>query len=313
VKKQTYRIGPIAFSIEANGDRFPEIRKSFQFFQAPGSPRLRYVFHRLPAAGTERAARNFPPPKGLAALSGSASPLLASRRVRERLRRTRIDPRLTALELKENAVTILDFSRLRADLFRAGPGEREREAFGFGPGMLGLFLPAIGACLLHAAAIVRDGRAAILLAPDEGGKTTAVRLAPSGIILCDDQVIVMRGQGGFHVWGTPWGLHVTAGAHAPLAGLFLLKKARRFQLRPLSRRALAAAIRLETAGSLAILPRELRRKAGAIIDALVAAAPAWTLAFPKDHIDWREVDEALRMRTGNTGKRERERPFSCSR
>ncbi len=311
MKRRTYRIGPIAFSIEANEDRFPEIKKSFRFFRTPGRPRLRFVFHRIPAARAQRASRNFLPLQELAARSGTASPLLASRRIRERLRRVRIDPSWTALELKKNAVTILDFGRLRADLFRSEPKEGVREAFGFGPAMLGLFLPAIDACLLHAAAIVRDGKAAVMLAADEGGKTTAVRLAPSGIILGDDQVIVMRDQGRFLVWGTPWGLHCTAGTHAPLAGLFLLKKARRFQLKSLSQRELAAAIKLETAGSLTILPRELRRKAGAIIDDLVASAPAWVLAFPKGHIDWREIDLALRGRKKNAGKRKGERPISC--
>ena len=115
--------------------------------------------------------------------------------------------------------------------------------------------------LLHASAIIRDGRAAVFLAPDEGGKTTAVRLASSGTILCDDQVIVRRRRKRFHVWGTPWGLHVNATAHAPLAGLFLLKKAKRFSLTHLPAHRLVPFIWQEIKAQLSILPKPLKTKA----------------------------------------------------
>lgn len=177
--------------------------------------------------------------------------------------------------------------------------------------MLALFLPRFNTLMLHASAIVRNGRAAVFLAPDEGGKTTAVRLAPSGCILGDDQVIVRRRRGKFHVWGTPWGLRVNATEHAPLAGLFLLKKARRFSLTPLSAHSIVPFIWEEIKGPLSILPKPLKIRAFSTLCDIAAKTPSWALAFPRHNIDWHKVDEALRTRKRNPGKRESESLLSC--
>jgi len=197
-------------------------------------------------------------------------------------------------------MTILDFLSGRADFYflkRRGQSIRQRWT---GPGLLATFLPNFNALMLHASAIVRNGRAAVFLAPDEGGKTTAVRLAPSGTILCDDQVIVRRGRGGFRAWGTPWGLHVDARTSAPLSGLFLLKKAKRFALEPLQGRSLIPFIWEEIKNPLSILPKPLKKKAFSILCDIVESVPCWTLSFPKNHIDWNEIDAALKR----TGKKE---------
>lgn len=173
--------------------------------------------------------------------------------------------------------------------------------------MLGLFLPSFNACLLHASAIARQGRAAVFLAPDEGGKTTAVRLSPNGTILGDDQVLVRRVRGMFRVWGTPWGLHVDARASAPLAGLFLLKKGERFSLAPLPARELIPFIWGEIHNPLAILPKPLKQKAFNILCDIARSVPCWTLSFPKGHIDWVAVDRSLAQQVGKS-KKQRARP-----
>ncbi len=197
-------------------------------------------------------------------------------------------------------VSIFDFYSNRADVFYSLANHKQFQHHAIGPAMLAPFLPSFHALMLHASAIVRNGRAAVFLAPDEGGKTTAVRLAPSGTILCDDQVIVRRGRGGFRAWGTPWGLHVDARTSAPLSGLFLLKKAKRFALEPLQGRSLIPFIWEEIKNPLSILPKPLKKKAFSILCDIVESVPCWTLSFPKNHIDWNEIDAALKR----TGKKE---------
>ncbi len=197
-------------------------------------------------------------------------------------------------EIREGALTRIDLDRNRLWQFFDSAGAGRLARHGLGPAMLALFLPRFNALMLHASAIVRNGRAAVFLAPDEGGKTTAVRLAPSGAILGDDQVIVRRRRGTFHAWGTPWGLYVNAREHAPLAGLFLLKKAKRFSLTPLPARSIVPFIWEEIKGPLAILPKPSKKRAFNTLCDIAEETPAWTLAFPKHHIDWQEVDEALR-------------------
>lgn len=220
------------------------------------------------------------------------------------LLQTRHDASGRVTEPGADAVTVLDF-KINSGRIKIGSGfVAHMQEASVGPAILAPFLPSLDACLLHASAIVRNNRAAVFLAPDEGGKTTAVRLAPSGIILGDDQVIVRRRRGKFHAWGTPWGLHVNATEHASLAGLFLLKKEKRFSLTPLPAYSLVPFIWEEIKGSLSILPKPLKKKAFSILCDIAAAAPAWTLAFPKDHIDWQQVDLALHGKMKNIGQRE---------
>jgi len=188
---------------------------------------------------------------------------------------------------------MIDFAQGRSDFFYYSDSENTCSEIGFGPAMLAPFLPRFNALLLHAAAIARHGKAAVFLAADEGGKTTAVRLAPGGTILGDDQVIVRRSREKFRVHGTPWGLHVDAKLHAPLAGLFLLNKAGRFALEPLTARELVPQIWNEIRNPLAILPGPLKKKAFAVLCDIARAVPAWKMDFPKEHIDWNAVDRAL--------------------
>lgn len=227
---------------------------------------------------------------------------MASPRTLARLQ-ARHDDASGVTEPGADAVTVLDF-KTNSGRVEIGSGfVAHMQATSVGPAILAPFLPSLDACLLHASAIIRDGRAAVFLAPDEGGKTTAVRLASSGTILCDDQVIVRRRRKRFHVWGTPWGLHVNATAHAPLAGLFLLKKAKRFSLTHLPAHRLVPFIWQEIKAQLSILPKPLKTKAFRILCDITASAPAWTLAFPKNHIDWQQVDSALQGRIEDAGRK----------
>ena len=223
---------------------------------------------------------------------GTDSPLLRSKQVKACLNHARDHTDLLFVEIFPEALSILDFKNNRANFFyipRSAPKVEKRL---IGPAMLAPFMPNFDALLLHASAIVRHGRTAVFLAPDEGGKTTAVRLSPSGTILCDDQLLLRRFPEGYRVSGTPWGLHVNAKVQPPLGGLFLLEKASRFALAPLAPYDLVSHIWEEIKDSLSILPKPLKKKAFAIICDIVAAVPAWRMSFTKAHIDWQAIDKA---------------------
>ena len=225
---------------------------------------------------------------------GNGNALLAAPQVRKRLEQAGNHLQWLTIEIHQGAVTILDFKENRADMFFCREFADELGDHGIGPAMLAPFLADFDACLLHASAVVRKGRTTVFLAPDEGGKTTAARLAPEGgIILSDDRVLVRRVAEEFRVYGTPWGLHMDGKLQAPLAGLFLLKKARNFSLVPLTTRALVSYLWEEFENISAILPGPLKKKAFDLVCAMAAQIPIWKMSFSKDYIDWDALDKKL--------------------
>jgi hypothetical protein len=224
---------------------------------------------------------------------GSESPLLTATQVQARLEQAREHVDQLVVEMHPAAVTILDFSIHRADMFFNPDSGLQLKHHGIGPAMLAPFLPHFDACLLHASAIVRNGRTAVFLAPDEGGKTTAVRLSHDGTILSDDQVLIRRFPEGYRVSGTPWGLDSNSRVQAALGGFFLLQKAPAFAMQALDPAILSEYLQQEHSRPLDILPEPLKQKAFKDFTILSHSVPAWKMSFPKDRIDWAAIDQAL--------------------
>ena len=197
------------------------------------------------------------------------------------------------LEHHRDSLGILDLEGHRADFFFTCGGARAAEDHMVSAALLAPFLPGFNACMLHAAAVVHQEKSLVFLAPDEGGKTTASLLAPSGTILGDDQVIVRRMAEGFRVFGTPWGLYTDARPGVPSAGVFLLKKSHRFRLEPIAGRAIVSFVWREIGHTLSMLPNTLKNQAFQLVCDMAAALPAWELSFPRNHIDWAAVEGAL--------------------
>jgi hypothetical protein len=232
-------------------------------------------------------------PRARISCLGDGGKLIGKLQVQACLQKARRHAEWLSIEIHHGALAILDFKENRADTFFSPDPANELGGHGIGPAMLAPFLPNFAACLLHAAAVVRNGKAAVFLAPDEGGKTTAARLSPDGTILSDDQVLVRLYPSGFKVSGTPWGLHVDSGFQAPLAGLFLLEKARDFSLTSLSALELIPYLWEEAKNYSAIMPKPLKKKAFALVCDLAAAVPIAKLSFQKNHIDWQALDRIM--------------------
>jgi hypothetical protein len=100
-----------------------------------------------------------------------------------------------------------------------------------------LFLPVLarhGGFLVHACGAVLNGKAFVFAGHSGDGKTTLARLlASEGLELLSDERIAVRKQGDtFWAYGTPWhgeGKVVSSSCY-PLAGVFVLKKARRHRV-----------------------------------------------------------------------------------
>jgi hypothetical protein len=90
--------------------------------------------------------------------------------------------------------------------------------------------------LLHAATVVRDGRAYVFTGRSGAGKSTVASLSPSGTVLTDEISLLRRENGGWRAYGTPfWGEFRAAGSNtsAPVAGIFRLLQAPENRVTPI--------------------------------------------------------------------------------
>lgn len=92
--------------------------------------------------------------------------------------------------------------------------------------------------LLHAATVVREGRAYVFAGKSGAGKSTVASLSPPGSVLTDEISLVRRESGLWRAYGTPfWGEFRAAGSNtsAPVAGILKLAQAKANECQPLGR------------------------------------------------------------------------------
>lgn len=95
-------------------------------------------------------------------------------------------------------------------------------------------------CLVHGAAVVKEGKALVLTGRSGAGKTTLSEFCreQGWTVLSDDRVILYKNQGTWYAAGTPWhgsgpfALPVTA----PLSEIFLLEQSHKEGITPLDER-----------------------------------------------------------------------------
>jgi hypothetical protein len=93
--------------------------------------------------------------------------------------------------------------------------------------------------LLHAATVVRNGKAFVFTGRSGAGKSTVASLSPEGSVLTDEISLLRRENGAWRAYGTPfWGEFRAAGSNtsAPVAGIFRLLQASENLVIPLSKR-----------------------------------------------------------------------------
>ena len=99
--------------------------------------------------------------------------------------------------------------------------------------------------LLHAATVVRDGRAYVFVGRSGAGKSTVASLSPAGAVLTDEISLLRFTDGRWHAYGTPfWGEFRAAGQnkHYPIAGVYALAQALEDRLEPMSTKEILRAL-----------------------------------------------------------------------
>ncbi len=228
-------------------------------------------------------------------------PIARAARVRAQLERAAEHPADVFLIRHALSVEIMDLARHEAHVFFA---EGAAESWWAHPDysrvengvrrLFCAFMPGRAAFPIHSSAVVRDGRAALFVAPDGGGKSTVARLAGDGAaILSDDRNILRRHPDGLRVHGTPWGRTCTGPASAPLGAVYLLQKAARFELAPIGKKDMISFLWQDNALIWAQLPVSHRVQALDCLSDMIRESPTYRLRFPKDRIDWDAVGSAM--------------------
>ena len=187
----THRVGGIVFCTDSDID-IPMLTLGSRFlpFIAEGVPPDVWYEYRevsaeqvsLPCLGDSEKALL------ASCLSGPADtldcPLLCAPVVLQCIRDCLSRAVQTRIEIRESCVTIFDFAERRSRLFytpalRGGLATSRME-----PMFFAQFMPLFDAALLHSSAIIRGARAALFVAPDEGGKTPVVQSAPADSSSC---------------------------------------------------------------------------------------------------------------------------------
>lgn len=150
----------------------------------------------------------------------------------------RVDRELAGTEDQGAFVCDFESARVVADSLRAHfSGVRHEYAL---DSLLRMFLtwallPEDG-FLLHAASIVRNGKAFVFVGRSGAGKSTVASLSPRGSVLTDEISLIKHVDGEWHAFGTPfWGEFRAEGANisAPLGGIFRLVQSPENRIEPL--------------------------------------------------------------------------------
>ena len=149
------------------------------------------------------------------------------------------------------------------------------------------------ALLVHAAGVIKDGRAFVFFGPSRSGKTTVARLSLDYTVLSDDLVIIKKRNGAYKAYGVPFRGDMPGAsrtnARANLYSLFRLKKDTRHFTKPLGHS--QAVAELISCVPFVIEDLAMSQRAMDICADLVASVPVKELHFSQDQGFWRVIGE----------------------
>jgi hypothetical protein len=144
--------------------------------------------------------------------------------------------------------------------------------------------------LLHAATIVRNGKAYVFTGRSGAGKSTVASLSPEGSVLTDEISLLRRENGVWRAYGTPfWGEFRAAGSNtsAPVAGIFRLLQAAENRVTALSTVAILRALLPNVLFFSA--EAEANRRLLEILSQAATEISGYHLAFRKNPAFWEVV------------------------
>jgi hypothetical protein len=229
--------------------------------------------------------------------SYSDLPLLRSTLVRKKIFSFKTNPFNVLLSLHLFSVVIYNFKISKIQIFYL----LERRSFlnkeNLENGIRRLFtsfFPSNNGVLLHSSGIIRSKKALLFFAPDEGGKTTAIKNSTKDVFLSDDRNIIKKEKDKLIAYSTPWGSIKTSSKKAEIGALFLLKKAKKFKLVPVKPNDMLQFIWDEHIHIWDILPIFSRVSAFNILYEICHKIPIYKMYFPKNFVDWEAIDLAIK-------------------
>lgn len=140
--------------------------------------------------------------------------------------------------------------------------------------------------LLHASAVVLDGRAYLFSAPCGTGKSTHTKLwlkvfGDRAYMLNDDKPALRFEDGAWYAYGTPWsGKHdISANVRVPVAGICFLHQAKENTIRPFSGPKAIFSLLEQTARPAGAA---LRGQLMMLLDKLLTNLPVWEMGCNMD-------------------------------
>jgi hypothetical protein len=226
-------------------------------------------------------------------------PLLNSLKAREKILTILDHSESVALTLHCSSVTIRDYKYRDGYIFYFKGFQDiidKNSAMELFRRLIVSFFPLFSGILIHAGCLVYEDRAALFLAPDEGGKTTVMNSANRGTVVGDDRIYIKQ-QGEFlFAHGSPWGSIIDKSKSAKIETIFLLKKAKRFKLRKIESNKAIGFIWHEHRYDRFVLPTNLKTFTFDFIVKLCRQANVYQMDFPKDYVDWNAIFKAMEGR-----------------
>ena len=243
----------------------------------------------LPQEITIKLAKSFK-------FSDHSYPLLDSDAVRSVVLTKLSKPKNIRLQLHKLVVEIFDYEQMEFQVFfHSSLAYMLQLDLSFN-GIRRLFsasLSAYDSLLIHSSGIIINGRVAIFLAQDGGGKSTAVNLGAKKNISCDDYNILSRRNGVCEVHSTPWGKICNGPISEPLGGLFFLEKASDFSLKRITPQEALVLIWKDNYRSVKNLLNEMKKQSFNTLYDICRDAPSYIMRFPENYINWQAIDQAM--------------------
>jgi MoaA/NifB/PqqE/SkfB family radical SAM enzyme len=152
--------------------------------------------------------------------------------------------------------------------------------------------------LFHAAAVVKDRKAYLFFGSSGAGKTTVAALSRSYKVLGDDVVAVIKNNGAFRVFSTPWNrkdfIYPESGFSAPLAAIFFLEKGERINFTPLTAQDALARVIFYHTHFLFYTEKPLIKNIFSTCHRIAERIPAYKMEFSREKDFWPELEGALK-------------------
>lgn len=221
--------------------------------------------------------------------------VLRSPKLREDLIRCVKHSEMVVLELREFSAVVTNYIDHRVDHHCASTVIDTLSIARIGPSFFSSFLHDFDSLMIHSSCVAFNGKTAVFLAMDDGGKTTAASLCHGGRVLSDDQNVFRKQiDGSWMVYGTPWTTFPPDPGSSVPASFFLLEKSEEFSLQKLGPLELLSFLWDEHSSSRYMVPKVYQTKIFDLFKDLATSAPVYLMKFPKDYIDQEAILECLK-------------------